>query len=311
MQDMTEELGRDLVEAGFTSTVVSTRHLPDLKAGLECLLEQGQLGRVFYDDIVSRYGLEFQFEGPPDFPEAQSIIITAAPQPKIAAKFKLGDTVCTAVVPPTYVHDTDMVALDVITKHLQPGGFRAVTALLPSKLLSVYAGLATYGRNNIAYIEGMGSYFRLRAFFSDTPCPSDQWQELKMMDRCADCIVCRKKCPADVITEDRFLIDASRCITYHNEGDDEFPEWIRPEWHNCVIGCMICQDVCPANREFKDWIVKGPEFSEEETRMVLDADSLENLPPGIIKQLKAYGLFHDGQLPRNLRALMDKAGNHL
>ena len=63
--------------------------------------------RDFYDEIISRYDLHFDFEPPTDFPMAKSIIITAAFQPKVSIKFQLsGKTYC-VIIPPTYLHGTD------------------------------------------------------------------------------------------------------------------------------------------------------------------------------------------------------------
>lgn len=44
---------------------------------------------------------------------------------------------------------------------------------LPLKRLGVQSGLSKYGRNNITYIEGMGSQFSLVAYFSDMPYEHD------------------------------------------------------------------------------------------------------------------------------------------
>ena len=45
-------------------------------------------------------------------------------------------------------------------------------------------GLAVYGRNNIAYVEGLGSHFRLSAFYSNLPTETDIWRKPRMMERC-------------------------------------------------------------------------------------------------------------------------------
>ena len=47
------------------------------------------------------------------------------------------------------------------------------------------------------------------------------------------------KCPTKAIRQDRFLISAEQCLTFFNEKPDDFPEWVNPVWHNCLIGCMI------------------------------------------------------------------------
>lgn len=307
MDKAIKELQQHLANAGFKSSIVSIQHLPDLQDDLGHLLEQEILRGDFYNEIVSRYGLDYHFEPPTDFPTAQSIIITAAPQPKVSVKFKLSDNVYSVIIPSTYIHDTDETASNIISRYLRNKGYGIHDAILPEKPLAVHCGLATYGKNNITYIDGLGSFFRLRAFFSDIPCTSDNWQELKMMDRCKTCAACSKRCPTDAITEDRFLIDATRCITYFNEGEDEFPEWIDPAWHNCLMGCMICQDICPVNKDYTNWIVEGEEFSEEETLMILKGVSIHELPDETVEKLrKLYMLDDDNLLQRNLKVLISK-----
>jgi len=309
MGELLEELREDLASSGFRSSVVSVQHLPDLKNDLGRLVEQGIWDRGSYNQLVSHYGLDFRFEPPGDFPAAQSIILTAAPQPKVRARFKLRDTTYPAVIPPTYAHDTDETASSIISEHLARKGYRMSDAILPVKPLAVHCGLAAYGKNNITYVDGLGSFFRLRAFFSDVACGSHIWQELKMMDTCRDCAACSRACPTNAISEGRFLIYVTRCLTYLNEREDEFPEWIDPGWHNCLVGCMVCQDVCPVNKDHRDWIVDGEEFSEEETAMVLEGVSGRELPRETIDKLRKLDLLgYRSVLQRNLSALTRSSG---
>ncbi len=81
--------------------------------------------------------------------------------------------------------------------------------------------------------------------------------------------------------------------------------WIDPSWHNCLIGCMICQSVCPLNRNVSDWVVDGGEFSETETEMILEGRSREELPVETAEKIRRLGLLEDLELlPRNLIRLM-------
>ena len=307
MDKVIKELHQHLANAGFKSSVVSAQRLPDLQRDLENLLEQGILCRDFYDEIISRYDLHFDFEPPTDFPMAKSIIITAALQPKVSIKFQLsGKTYC-VIIPPTYLHGTDKESSNIISLHLGNCGYKVRDAILPEKLLAVHSGLATYGRNNLAYIDGWGSYFRLEAFFSDIPCVADNWREIKLMESCNKCTACMNKCPTGAIREDRFLISAEKCLTFFNEKNDDFPEWIDPAWHNSLIGCMRCQDVCPANKDYTNRIVPEGEFSEEETLMILKGISKDKLPLETIEKLKKLYMLDDyNLLQRNLGVLISR-----
>jgi epoxyqueuosine reductase len=307
MAEVIAELQRRLADAGFKSSIVPVEHLADAQHELTKLLDRGTLQKDFYDEITSRYGLQWHFVPPADFPNATSIIVTAIQQPKISVRFRLAGSIHDVIIPPTYLHDTDAKALSTISDCLNDSGYQVRDALVPSKLLAVHSGLARYGKNNIAYIDGWGSYFRLRAFFLDIPCTTDAWHELRMMELCKKCEACLKKCPGSAIREDTFLIDGKRCITFYNEGEKAFPEWIDPAWHNSIIGCMICQDVCPANKDFTQWIVPGDEFSEEETDMILKGVPQEQLPQETVTKLENIELIGGYDLlARNLGVLVNQ-----
>ena len=177
---------------------------------------------------------------------------------------------------------------------------------LPLKLLAVRSGLGKYGRNNVCYIPGLGSFFRLSVFITDYEFEEDSWGEAKAMENCAGCSVCIDSCPAGAIGSERFLIRAHRCITYLNESDNPMPEWVKPEWHNALIGCMRCIITCPCNRKFIDAVDEKIRFSEEETRLILNADSFSGLPLETRNKITRIGLNNSFSImPRNIRLLMD------
>jgi epoxyqueuosine reductase len=199
----------------------------------------------------------------------------------------------------------------LLTAWLAPAGYRLAVARLPRKLLAVRSGLAEYGRNNISYIPAMGSFFQLAVFCSDLPCAEETWREPRMMDRCRDCRICLTECPTGAITSDRFLLRAERCLVFHNERgpDFPFPDWIDPAWHNCLMGCMLCQQFCPANEAFRDWFEGDEAFSEGETALLLRGASSGQLPASTRAKLERLGLldFLD-ILPRNLGVFFRASG---
>ena len=307
MSSAIEGLQRELSQNGFKSEVVSIHRLSEVRSGLERLLEQGILNGDFYDEITSRYDLEWNFQPPPDFQTARSIILVAAPQPKVRIKFELSGKAYHVIIPPTYLHDTDETARGIVSSFLENDGYQIVDAIVPEKLVAVRSGLAYYGRNNISYIDGWGSFYRLKAFFSDMPCTVDHWQEIKMMERCETCNACMKMCPTGAIDGDRFLIRGERCLTFFNEESGSFLEWIDPEWHNCLMGCMACQDLCPVNSDHKDWVVDGCKFSEDETRMILDGHPRDRHSLEMSEKLKSLYMWdHYRLLQRNLTVLINR-----
>jgi epoxyqueuosine reductase len=163
--------------------------------------------------------------------------------------------------------DVEQHVHDLLAAILNPQGYQVAPAMLPEKLLVVRSGLGAYGRNNISYVPGLGGFHQPIALYSDAPCPADHWHDLQMLERCRSCVACQHGCPTGAITAERFLLRAERCLTFHNERstDVPFPLWIDPAWHNCLVGCLHCQQICPENRTVWPWVVEGACFTEEET----------------------------------------------
>jgi epoxyqueuosine reductase len=123
-----------------------------------------------------------------------------------------------------------------------------------------------------------------------------------------------RHCPAGAITLERFLIRAERCLTFHNErlSDVPFPAWVDPAWHNCLVGCMHCQQVCPENKEFLEWVEEGAAFSEEETALLLEGDGVDQLSIETRVKFERFDMMDLFEvLPRNLRVLFDKNGERM
>ena len=190
---------------------------------------------------------------------------------------------------------------------LEPQGYQLQKVRLPDKLLAVRSGLAQYGKNNITYVKGMGSFQRPVVFISDYPCEEDSWGKATVLEHCENCSACMKACPTNAIVSDRFQLYAERCLTFHNERSEAFPQWLSPSWHNCLVGCMICQKVCPANKDVVKWIEAGATFDNEETDLILNGVSKERLPPETLEKLKGLDImsYYD-VLGRNLKALIEK-----
>jgi epoxyqueuosine reductase len=139
------------------------------------------------------------------------------------------------------------------------------------------------------------------------PCENDSWQQPKVIDQCENCNLCSNACPTGAISKDRFLLRAEKCLTYHNEKDGKipFPDWIKPEWHNCLVGCIRCQAACPENKPFLKMVGETAEFTEEETNLLLNAVPPKQLPPQTVAKMKLLSLTdYYKELPRNLSVLL-------
>ena len=289
-----------LKERGYRGTVVPVEHVAQLKHEIEERLSRKEIDARLYE----RYLTSLKFDVAANLPETRSIIITVAPQPQRKVTFQFGRQSYSVIIPPTYYADTDDRIRSMLQDILSPG-YQLHRAALPLKLLAVCSGMAVYGKNNIAYVEGLGSFLRLRAFLSDMPTGEGDWLEPRVMKECDSCKACLKACPTGAIVQDRFLIHAERCLTFLNEGTEEFPAWINPAWHNSLIGCMRCQLVCPVNKQFVKWVEEGQNFTKAETEFILSGVPLDRIPPETVHKLNRCYMAEDlAVIPRNLRALM-------
>jgi len=300
--DQTAELiCSKLEERGYRGMVVPIEHVAQLKYEIEECSSQGKIDAGLYE----RYLADFKFDVTTRLPKACSIIITAAPQPQRKVTFHFNGQTHLVIIPPTYYADTDDQIRNILQNMLSSTDYQLYPAALPLKLLAVCSGMAKYGKNNIAYVEGLGSFVRLKAFLSDMPTGRSDWLGPQVMKECDRCKACLNECPTKAIVPDRFLIHAERCITFLNEGNKEFPEWINPAWHNSLIGCMKCQLVCPVNKSFIKWVEEGEDFNEAETELILSGVPLDRIPPETAHKLnRCYMLEYLDVLPRNLRALL-------
>jgi len=290
---------------GCALNFISASHVSELKQEIETRRDQGQFDKEFAQIYLPR----FRFLPPDDLKDAKSLIVVAMPRPPTKAIFNWKGKKQSFILPPTYTaYDEKRLHVErLVAEAVGKRGYKIATPLLPLKLLATRSGLAEYGRMNIAFVQGMGSFLRLTAVYSDMPCQKDQWQEARMMKRCENCSLCQKACPTNAISSDRFLLRAEKCLTYHNEKESKipFPNWIKPEWHNAIVGCIRCQAACPENKPFLQWVGETAEFTKEETKLLLNAVPCEQLPTSTVAKMKLLSLTdYYNELPRNLGVLL-------
>jgi epoxyqueuosine reductase len=303
MSTLSKKVIDGLKAKGWAGGIVPIVRLRELEMDVGSLLGQGLVDKAVHE----AYLLEFKYQVPEQLPDARSIIVVAVPQPRMRIHFTYDGKDVATIVPPTYANAWTVIngvkaTLEGIT--VAEGG-RFEKARLPLKTLAARTGLVRYGRNNITYLPDHGSYHRLVAYYSDLDFEVDHWQEREALPACKTCDLCRKACPASVITQDRFLIHVERCLTFLNEMPSErpFPEQVRADWHNAIVGCMRCQEACPYDKKIKDWTEEGGRFSEQETRYLLKGDFSDASAKAMNEKLESCGL--DLTIfPRNLVALL-------
>jgi len=295
-----------LAAAGWRACVVDAARLTDLRTRVAAVLESSGLS----DSAAARLRENVAFGLPDGLAPARSVIVGALPRSLTQATLTVDGAEHTVRVPPHYagyftLPDEMTRAADAA---LAPFGHRAEGFAPPLKTLAACAGLARYGRNNISYVPGLGSYLILAACVTDAPPPEDaKWAEPLQLARCERCRACLRACPAGAIRADRFVLATERCLTFVNEDSTPFPEWVDPAWHTCAVGCLRCQQVCPENADVDLVVEPAVVFDEGESAAILTGTVSAGLAPATFAKLERSGLDYSPELiARNLRALIGR-----
>ena len=196
---------------------------------------------------------------------------------------------------------------DYITTAIQAAGYSInPQSRLPMRRIAVQSGLAQYGRNNIIYVDGMGSALALLAFSTDAPCENTTWQEPVVSLTCTGCRICQALCPTDAIVPDKLLIESDKCLTRLNQLNDDFPDWVPPTAHHSTYYCMMCQARCPMNKDQEPIEIF---FNQTETARILVGGPYDDVSTELQDKITLLNLGKLASIPRNLRVLfaeMDK-----
>jgi epoxyqueuosine reductase len=303
---MTEALKQEIIRHGDRAAIVPIGRLQSIRQDVAELKDSGVLNDFQHNIVDNIYHLD---KPDADF-KIHSLLIVASPSPSSATiTFNRNGKRIPLTLPAAYVDNATAPAR--IERYLQAylnlRGYHVQYApRLPRKLLAVRSGLGLYGKNNICYVEGMGSYLNLAPYVSDISHGEDCWRDIGHMELCRTCQACFRNCPTGAITQTRFLIDNERCLTYFNEAgrEWEFPEWMDPSVHHTLYGCARCQAVCPVNKEFLTNTIEAAEFTEEETSLLLEGEPFERFPQKLQQKVNALDMKqYLGALPRNMRIL--------
>ena len=245
-------------------------------AALERLETQWQesLARTSHDEVYRGYLDGHSFRIPESQTWATSVAVAAIPCPPRVLPFLFEGRHRRIVLPTAYFRAP--VSRQAVGQSLE-GLLNArvqEAPTLPYKRLAVYAGLGRYGRNSLVYVEDLGTAHILAAFWTTaisdgTELPPFQPEGLPQCERCRACV---QQCPTGAIPPAFGPIDVDRCVPLWNETDRDLPAGFPPGASNALVGCLACQRPCPANGPYFASAAVLPELSEEETRLVLQAE---------------------------------------
>jgi epoxyqueuosine reductase len=137
---------------------------------------------------------------------------------------------------------------------LEKNGCQVSTSpFVPERLSAARAGVTTYGRNNFAFVRGIGSFVMIDTFVVDVELDYD---EPTIEVKCPpDCTVCIDACPTGAIYQP-LKLNPRRCVAFNTYvTQDNFrtgvnsyiPPEIREKMGTWIHGCDVCQEVCPRN----------------------------------------------------------------
>ena len=157
-----------------------------------------------------------------------------------------------ATISPYYqVSQRAYVSARQLSDALREEGLKAVSNVqLPLKPYLSRFGIGQMGRNSLIAIPGIGSAFHVQAIVTnggfehthkDTGTP-------KPGERCKGCKKCIEACPTSAILEGG-RIDKNKCLRAISE-KDPVPYEYEALLGSRLLGCDVCQSVCPVNCGF-------------------------------------------------------------
>jgi len=152
------------------------------------------------------------------------------------------------------------------------------TSPILEKPFAESAGLGWIGKNACLIHPRLGSWFFLGELFTTISFPPDPL----ITDLCGSCTRCLDACPTGALSEP-YVLDSNRCISYRNiEHRGPHPASWRAQMGEWLVGCDICQEVCPWNR--KAPVSREPRFAPRAELTTVRAEEWEAMDDGEYRQ---------------------------
>lgn len=117
---------------------------------------------------------------------------------------------------------------------------------LPAKLVASGAEIGHIGRNSLLRNDAWGSCFCIHTMVTDIAPPPHAAEGLSAPE-CGTCRRCLDACPTGAL-DGTGRVDASLCIRAYMLRGETVPVMLRDAMGKRLLGCEICQRVCPHNQ---------------------------------------------------------------
>ena len=142
---------------------------------------------------------------------------------------------------------------------LSSGGYACANVNYPAREAAVRAGLGVIGRNGLLITPRYGTRVVIILMATDLPAPEDGGKATKKA--CDGCGRCRIACPAGAIDEGG-MSHPERCLRNFMMEGVTVPLALREKMGQRLLGCDICQRVCPMQPDVGLAECEGPPLSD-------------------------------------------------
>ena len=156
-------------------------------------------------------------------------------------------------------------------RQMNASGIQTERAEVPIRELLTRSGTGVMLKNGLTLLPGFGTRYSVQALVAALPTPDYTPAQQPPETRCNGCHACERICPSKAINENGY--DYQACARAYMGGDPMEP-WVMDAM-TCILGCELCQKVCPYN------------FGIEPISEMPEAFRLEEILAGHIKPVLA------------------------